>query len=223
MALEIVQVEVGMLQNFNELIADPATGQCAVVDPAYEPDRLLSLAKQRGWTITTVLVTHTHPDHIEAVDLVCAATGAVVRVGAGEAERVKAVAPSAQVVPVADGEKVPIGNQHVTALSTPGHTVDGTSYYTGEAVITGDTLFVGGVGRTDFPGGDPGTLFRSLQRILELPEETRVYPGHDYGQTPTSTVAWERDTNPYLRCTTAEEFIALRTGKSPPRPIRGPR
>lgn len=223
MALEIVQVEVGLVQNFNELIADPGTGQCAVVDPAFEGDRLLKLAAERGWTITTVLVTHTHPDHIEAVEAICAATGAVVRVGAREAERVRAHAPSARVVPVVEGERVPIGNESVTAISTPGHTVDGMSYYTGEAVITGDTLFVGGVGRTDFPGGDPATLYASLQKILELPEETRVYPGHDYGQTPTSTVAWERDTNPYLRCKSAEEFIALRTGKSPPRPTRGPR
>jgi len=79
------------------------------------------------------------------------------------------------------------------------------------------------VGRTDFPGGDPATLFASLQKILALPETTRVYPGHDYGQTVTSTVAWESQHNPYLRCATAAEFVALRTGKSPPRPTRGAR
>lgn len=223
MHFEIVQVEVGLLQNFNELIADPASGECAVVDPAYEPDRLLRLAAERSLRLTTVLVTHTHHDHIDAVEAICAATAAVVRVGAREADNVHRAAPSARVVPVADGEEVPIGGLRLRAISTPGHTVDGMSYYTGEAVITGDTLFVGGVGRTDFPGGDPGTLFRSLQKILALPEETRVYPGHDYGATPTSTVAWERDTNPYLRCRTAEEFIALRTGRNPPRPTRGPR
>ena len=91
------------------------------------------------------------------------------------------------------------------------------------ALVALDTLFVGGCGRTDFPGGDAPTLFRSLQKIAALPEETRVYPGHDYGQTPTSTIAWERSTNPYLRCATVEEYVRLRTGKSPPRPTRGPR
>ena len=223
MSLEIVQVEVGLVHNFNELVADVPSAECAVVDPAFEADRLLAMAAERGWRITTVLVTHTHPDHIEGVEAICAATGAVVRVGAREAERVRQHAPSARIEVVGEGERVPIGAQFVTAICTPGHTVDGISYYTGDAVITGDTLFIGGVGRTDFPGGDAATLFASLQKILALPEETRVYPGHDYGQTPTSTVAWERDTNPYLRCATAEEFVALRTGKSPPRPTRGPR
>src|SRR5205807_6884030 len=105
-----------------------------------------------------------------------------------------------------------------------GHTRAGTSYLVdlsgGGAVITGDTLFVGGCGRTDFPGGDPRVLWHSLQRLARLPEETRVYPGHDYGQTPTSTIGWELSTNPYLLCQNEEEFVALRTGKHPPRPVR---
>ena len=75
----------------------------------------------------------------------------------------------------------------IEALPTPGHTIAGTSYLVEGNVFTGDTLFVGGCGRTDFPGGDAPTLWKSLQRLAALPEETRVYPGHDYGQTPTST------------------------------------
>lgn len=223
MQLAIIQVEVGMLQNFNELVADPETGEAAIVDPAYEPDRLLRLARERGFAIRTILLTHTHPDHIDAVPEIAAATGAVVRVGAREAENVRRHAPSASLVPVADGEVIVIGRGAVTALSTPGHTVDGMSYYTGDAVMTGDTLFVGGCGRTDFPGGDAPTLYRSLRKIAALPEETRVYPGHDYGRTPTSTVGWERDENPYLKAGSVEEFVALRTGRHPPRPTRGPR
>jgi hydroxyacylglutathione hydrolase len=223
MSFEIVQIEVGLLQNFNELIADPATRECAVVDPAYEVDRLLKLAQERDWRITTVLVTHTHHDHVDGVAALCAATGAVARVGAGEAGPLKAAAPDAAIRPVADDEIIAIGNQSIRAISTPGHTIAGTSYYTGKEVITGDTLFVGGCGRTDFPGGHAPTLWRSLQRIAALPEETRVYPGHDYGQTPTSTVGWERTTNPYLLCQTEEEFVALRTGAKPPRPRRGAR
>jgi glyoxylase-like metal-dependent hydrolase (beta-lactamase superfamily II) len=221
--IEIVQLEVGLLQNFNELIADSATGACAVVDPAYEVDRLLKTARERGWRIETVLVTHTHPDHIDGVGELCAATGALVRVGAREAANLHASAPEARVQPIADGERVAIGGESLAALSTPGHTVDGTSYYTGAAVITGDTLFIGGCGRTDFPGGDAPTLWRSLQKLAALPEETRVYPGHDYGATPTSTIGWERTTNPYLLCASEADFVALRTGKKPHRPTRGPR
>jgi glyoxylase-like metal-dependent hydrolase (beta-lactamase superfamily II) len=107
----------------------------------------------------------------------------------------------------------------VRALPTPGHTVAGTSYLVEEAVITGDTLFIGGCGRTDFPGGNPRVLWKSLQTLAALPEETRVYPGHAYGQTPTSTIGWEKSTNPYLLCKSEDEFVALRTGKNPPRPL----
>lgn len=223
MALEIVQIEVGLLQNFNELVGDPVTGECAVVDPAYEVDRLLELGRKRGWTIKTVLVTHTHHDHIEGVAELCEATGAVAWVGAGELEELRAAAPKAEIRPVTDGERIAIGGETIEAIATPGHTRAGTSYFTGTAVITGDSLFVGGVGRTDFPGGSASTLWRSLQRLAALPEETRVYPGHDYGQTQTSTVGWERTTNPYLLCQSEAEFIALRTGGKSPRPIRGAR
>src|SRR4051794_37419001 len=139
MPLEIVQIEVGLLQNFNELIADLETGDCAVVDPAYEVDRLLEIARKRRWTIKTVLVTHTHHDHIDGVAELCAATGAKVRVGAGEVDALKAAAPESEVSSVADGETIAIGSQAIEAISTPGHTVAGTSYFTGAAVITGDT------------------------------------------------------------------------------------
>lgn len=223
MKIDVVQLEVGMLLNLNEFIVDAASGEAAVVDPAYEVDRLLRMARERGLAVKWVLVTHSHHDHIDGVAEMSAATGATVRVGAREAEAVQAAAPRANVVPIADGEAVAIGGSSVTALSTPGHTVDGMSFLAGGAIMTGDALFVGGCGRTDFPGGDAAALYHSLQRIAALPEETRIYPGHDYGATPTSTVGWERTTNPYLRCATVEEFVALRTGKNPPRPTRGSR
>lgn len=223
MGLDILQFEVGPMQNFNELIFDKQSGVAAVVDPAYEADRILRLATELGVRIETVLVTHTHHDHIDAVAEICAATGAVVRVGAREVDALRKAAPNANIASVAEGDVIQIGSGRVTAMSTPGHTVDGISYYTGDAVITGDTLFIGGVGRTDFPGGDAATLFRSLQKIAALPEETKVYPGHDYGQTVTSTVGWERSTNPYLKAASEEAFVALRTGKTAPRPTRGVR
>ena len=121
------------------------------------------------------------------------------------------------------GERIPVGSESIQVIATPGHTVAGRSYYVEGAVATGDTLFIGGCGRTDFKGGDPRVLWRSLQTLAALPEETRVYPGHDYGQTPTSTIGWERTANPYLLCKSEDEFVALRTGKNPPRPTRGPR
>ena len=223
MSFEILQVEVGMMLNFSTLLASPRTGECAVVDPAFEVDRLLREVEQRGWRVSAILITHTHHDHIDGVAALAAATGAPAYVGAGELEALRRAAPQATLHPIDHEAVLLIGGERLTALATPGHTLDARSYYTGEAVATGDTLFVGGCGRTDFPGGDAPTLFGSLQRLAALPEETRVYPGHDYGQTPTSTIGWERSTNPYVRCQTVEEFVALRTGKNAPRPVRGPR
>lgn len=220
MPLEIFQTEVGLLSNFNELIADTETRVCAVVDPAFEVDRLLKEAAKRGWKIEAVLITHTHHDHVDGVEEMVRATGAKVYVGAGEVEALKRAAPSAEVVPLHGGETISVGNLRIEALPTPGHTVAGTSYVVDGNVITGDTLFIGGCGRSDFTGGDAPTLWRSLQRLASLPEETRVWPGHDYGQTPTSTIGWERTTNPYLLCKDEAEFVALRTGKNAPRPIK---
>ena len=221
--IEIFQTEVGMLSNFNELICDVESRECAVVDPAYEVDRLLREAKARGWRIAAILITHTHHDHTDGAEEMARATGARLYVGAGEADAARAAAPSAEVTPLAGGEELALGGERIATLATPGHTVAGISYLAGGAVMTGDTLFIGGCGRTDFPGGDPRILWRSLQRLAALPEETRVFPGHDYGATPTSTIGWERTTNPYLLCKTEDEFVALRTGKNPPRPIRGTR
>jgi glyoxylase-like metal-dependent hydrolase (beta-lactamase superfamily II) len=217
-----LQIEVGLLQNFNVFAWDD-DGVAAIVDPAYEVDRLLREAEARTLRVAMILITHTHHDHIDGVEEMARATGAPVYVGSGELPAAAKAAPSATIVPLEGGETLPLGRERVQVLATPGHTIAGRSYLIDGNVMTGDTLFVGGCGRTDFPGGDPRVLWRSLQTLAALPEETRVYPGHDYGQTPTSTIGWEKSTNPYLRCATEEEFVALRTGKSAPRPTRGPR
>lgn len=221
--LEIFQIEVGLLSNFNELLADTGTGQCAVVDPAYEVDRLLREANSRNWQIQKVLITHTHHDHIEGVKEMVAKTGAEVFVGEGEKAEILGLVPAAKVTGLVGGETIELGGERICVLATPGHTRAGISYLVGGNVMTGDTLFIGGVGRTDFPGGSPAVLWRSLQLLAALPEETRVYPGHDYGQTVTSTIGWEKSTNPYLRCASEAEFVALRTGGQAPRPIKGVR
>jgi glyoxylase-like metal-dependent hydrolase (beta-lactamase superfamily II) len=207
-APEVVQIEVGLLQNFCEILFCPETHEAAIVDPAFEVDRLLREAAARGLRVTAALITHTHEDHIEGVGELVAKTGAAVVVSPREADRVRADAQ--RLVEAVEGRDVAIGRRGVRALETPGHTPGGTSYLADGFVVTGDVLFVGGCGRTDFPGGDTAALWQSLQRLAALPEETRVYPGHDYGETRTSTIAHELRTNRYLRCATLEEFRALR-------------
>ena len=207
----VVQIEVGLLQNFCEILYCPDTREAAIVDPAWEVDRLLREVERLKLRVTTLLITHTHNDHIEGVDELVQKTGAAVVVHPREAERVRAAGRT--LIEVADGRDLALGRCGVRALETPGHTVGGVCYLADGYVVTGDVLFVGGCGRTDFPGGDTAQMWNSLQRLARLPEETRVYPGHNYGDTETSTIAHELRENRFLRCASLDEFRLLRERK----------
>jgi glyoxylase-like metal-dependent hydrolase (beta-lactamase superfamily II) len=190
-------------------------------------DRLVREAKAHDMNIEAVLITHTHHDHIDGLWDTVRLTNAVVYVGRGELDKVLAAVdkavPEHRVIPLDGGERIRVGEMIITAIATPGHTVAGVSYYVDGCVFTGDSLFIGGCGRTDFPGGSAPTLWSSLQKLKALPDETRIYPGHDYGATLTATVADQKRDNPYLRCTSEAEFVALRTGANPPKNQRGAR
>jgi hydroxyacylglutathione hydrolase len=210
-APEVFQLEVGLLQNFCEILYCPDTREAAVVDPAWEVDTLLREARRLNVTINKILVTHTHNDHIEGVDDMVAQTHATVVIHPNEE---RALSDSAQPrIHVRDLLDIPIGRRGVRALETFGHTVGGTCYLADGFVVTGDVMFVGGCGRTDFTGGDTAAMWRSLQRLAALPEETRVYPGHNYGTTATSTIGQELAENRFLLCKSFEEFKALRERK----------
>jgi hydroxyacylglutathione hydrolase len=210
-APEVFQVEVGLLQNFCEILWCPETREAAVVDPAWEVDTLLREAGRLDVRITKILVTHTHSDHIEGVEEMVAATHATVVVHPNEEKALPAAAQPR--LHVADRLDIAIGQRGVRALETFGHTVGGTCYLADGYVITGDVMFVGGCGRTDFTGGDTAAMWRSLQRLAALPEETRIYPGHNYGTTPTSTISRELAENRFLLCKTYEDFHQLRDRK----------
>jgi len=210
-APEVFQIEVGLLQNFCEILHCPETHEAAVVDPAWEVDTLLREAKRLGVRITQVLITHTHNDHIEGVDELVAQTGASVVIHPNEEKALSATAQPR--LHVRDRLDIAIGKRGVRALETFGHTVGGTCYLADGYVVTGDVMFVGGCGRTDFTGGDTAAMWRSLQRLAELHEETRVYPGHNYGSTATSTIGRELAENRFLLCKSFEEFRTLRERK----------
>jgi glyoxylase-like metal-dependent hydrolase (beta-lactamase superfamily II) len=161
-------------------------------------------------------LTHAHLDHVEGVPALLQRLGPLpVYVGTAELDAVAAYCASegvrAELLPLPGDGELRIGGLRVQVLATPGHTPAGRSFYLPElgALLPGDTLFVGSVGRPRTLADAP-QLWASLMRLCdELPEETRVYPGHDYGRTPTTTLGRERDENPYLRCADAAAFTAL--------------
>ncbi len=214
-ALEVVQLEVGLLQNFCEVIGCPQTGEAALVDPAFEVDRLLREASRRRWRITTIFLTHTHDDHVAGLDEAAALTGARIVCHPVEVAVARGHAQGPlRVEAVADGAWTAIGRGAVQALYAPGHTPGCVCWYIAEpaAVITGDVLFVGSCGSAS----DPRAMLDTLQRRLgALPEHTRVYPGHDYGKTPTSSLAWEFAHNPALRADTLASFCAYKKIAAP--------
>jgi hydroxyacylglutathione hydrolase len=115
-------------------------------------------------------------------------------------------------MPLEEGARLKVGESLVEILSTPGHTPGDITLHPPGALLTGDTLFVTKVGRADLPGSDPEALYFSLRRLADFPGDTLVYPGHDYGPRPVSTISFERQHNPFLRCPDLESFLRLRMG-----------
>ena len=194
--------ELGPMENFVYLIQDRATGQAAVVDPGWDPEEILALAQSAGVTITDILLTHSHFDHVGGLGILLSSTGARIHLHKSEARFWKKY----QDLPTLheEGAVIPLGQTSVGVLHTPGHTPGSVCYQVAGHLFTGDTLFVVGCGRCDLPGGDIREMRRTLQRLhQEIPDETVIHPGHRYGPTPVSTMAEQRRHNPSL------QFLAL--------------
>jgi len=194
------QVPVGAMQNFSYIIGDPASRKAALVDPAWDVDRLLTECQAAGLSVAYVINTHSHHDHVEGNDAVVKRTGAQVVAHQSS--------PIRKDISVKDGDCVNVGGLRVKAIHTPGHCPDHICLFVEGKVLTGDTLFVGECGRTDLVGGDPAAMYDSLfNKLMTLDDLTEVYPGHDYGRKPSSTIGEERKTNYTLKPRTKQEFI----------------
>ncbi|HOX25982.1 MAG TPA: hydroxyacylglutathione hydrolase family protein [Candidatus Krumholzibacteria bacterium] len=206
--LTLLQVHLGGDRNWQYLIADPATGDACAVDPGHAPRELADLAQRRGVAIRVILITHGHGDHTGGAVELAALTRAAVRAGRA------GVVPGATVVH--DGETIAVGRLRIQALLTPGHAPDHVAYRCGDALLTGDLLFCGKVGGTgpSFAGSSAAAEWASLKRILTLPDDVRIFPGHDYygglGELPASTVGHERRHNPFLLCADLAAFEHLK-------------
>ncbi|RJS20252.1 MBL fold metallo-hydrolase [Corallococcus sp. H22C18031201] len=200
---------------FTYLLADEATRKAALIDPVLEHvERDLALLTELGLQLTLVLETHVHADHITSAGTLRHRTGA--RVVAS-----RRGAPCADVH-VGQGDVVHVGPLAVHVLETPGHTDDSLSYLCGDALFSGDALLIRGTGRTDFQNGDPGQLYDSItRRLFSLPDDTRVYPCHDYAGHAMSTVGEEKQHNPRLAGKSRAEFITFMNNRriAPPRKL----
>ena len=188
----VKQIEVGHMDNFCYIVACPETKKAAIIDPGADKDHILNSITEHGLIVEYILATHFHFDHTEAAASIRQETGA--RLAMHEAD----VAYYGQEVDVVlhDGDIIQIGDTvRLEVLHTPGHTPGGVCFYGDGKLFTGDTLFVGDSGRTDLPYGERPTLGASIRRLMQLPEDTKVMPGHEYGPTPTSTLGQEKRNN----------------------------
>ncbi len=207
----VQQLEVGRFSVFAYLIGGENGGDALVIDPAGNADDIISLANAKKLTIRSIVNTHAHVDHVMGNEEMKRKTGAKIIVHENDAPLLSHIprtmlamfgakpSPPADKT-VKDGDTIQAGEVSLKVLHTPGHTPGGMSLYGEGMVFTGDTLFVGGVGRTDLPGGSWQVMLNSIKnRLLTLPDETIVYPGHNYGASQSSTIKMERLHNPFIK------------------------
>jgi len=205
--LYLKQLELGPLQNFVYLIGCPETRETAVVDPAWDVPAILDAAAQDEMKITKVLITHTHFDHINGVPEILKATDAQVIVHKKELGAIPVEESSLQRL---EGQaEVSVGRLKLLLLHTPGHTPGSFCFSVADRLITGDTLFIGGCGRCDLPGGDAELMYKSLSRINKLDDRLIFYPGHNYGPETSAPIGKEKERNPFLMAPSQEEFLQL--------------
>jgi len=200
------RIVVGPLEENTYIIGDEVTNQAIVVDPGDESDRIIEIIKERGLQVHTIICTHTHFDHVGAVGDIKKATGARILIHKEDQQVYETAKDHAAFwgydfddIPQPDGfidegDDIQVGDIKFRVMHTPGHSPGGICLYGGGVLITGDTLFKGSVGRTDFPGGSMEELKKSFRRLLGLPEGTKIFSGHG----PETTVGMEKRTNYFV-------------------------
>ncbi|MCF8706399.1 Glyoxylase, beta-lactamase superfamily II [Sphingobium faniae] len=227
------------------LVIDPATRLAAVIDPVLDfdlpngevdtgsADRILAMAEEKGWRITMVLETHAHADHLSAAPYIKAKTGAQIGIGEHIRDVQKIFRPVFAFDDLktdgsdfdrlfVDGERFALGTLEVEAMHTPGHTPADLTYRIGDVAFVGDTLFMPDYGsaRADFPGGDARQLYRSIRKLLSLPDDTRLFLCHDYKAPDRDDYRWETTVGEQRRASvhvhdgvSEDEFVAMREAR----------
>jgi len=199
------QMEIGPMGNYIYFVGDKNAKQVAVVDPAWDSEWILAEAAKDGVTICAILLTHGHEDHVNAVaDLL---EKIDVPVYLSEHEALFLTPECKNLTRTADHQRIAVGKIEIECLHTPGHTPGCQCYKVGHILITGDTLFIDGCGRTDLPGGDPQVMFHTLAHVIrKLPDDLVLYSGHGYGPNAHDTLGNQKKTNPFLQFTDPDSF-----------------
>lgn len=211
------------MRNFAYLIGDRQTGDAVVVDPAYAAGDLLDALEADGMHLSGVLVTHHHPDHVGGSMMGFELKGLAellerisvpVHVNSQEALFVSRITGIAMgdLTPHEHGDKVSVGDIDIELLHTPGHTPGSQCFLLDGRLVAGDTLFLEGCGRTDFPGGDSDEMFRSLQKLAQLPGDPTVFPGHWYSLEPSASLSEVKRSNYVYRVANLEQWRTLMGG-----------
>jgi len=193
--LDIIQFASGPMQNLQYMIHDRAAAQMVAIDPAWNTEPYIDIATQLGARITQIWITHGHFDHVNQLDNLIQACG--------EPEVVLYKSPlvtpkSERIKRVANGDALQFGTHRCDVLHTPGHSPDSICFLFAGHIICGDLLFIDACGRCDLPGSNVIQMQESLRRMSQLPPETGIYPGHDYGPTQIDTIGQQLHTNPHL-------------------------
>ncbi len=208
-SFKIHAMELGPMENFVYLVEDIASRRCALVDPAWEVERILQKSRELELKITDILLTHSHHDHINGIEGVLEHASAEVHLLKPEYEfwQHELDRPSLHH----GGDELRLGDTTITMLHTPGHTPGSACYQLGNEIITGDTLFVFGCGRCDLKGGSPEDMFVTLKNMRQrLPQDMLIHPGHNYSVKPTSTLGEEIEGNPFMHYDDEEAFVNYR-------------
>lgn len=221
-SIYLKQLELGPMQNFAYIIADPTTRDAVVIDPAWDIDRIVQMIEQDDLTLKGALVTHFHPDHLGgdlmghhiqgAAELLQHNLPIKVYLHTSEADFARRIAglSASDIVRTSGTEEIRLGSLSLRFIHTPGHTPGSQCFLVDGRLISGDTLFIGSCGRVDLPGSDPAQMYDSLvNKLKRLPDETVLYPGHNYADRVTSTIGDEKRRNMYMRFNRVEDFLQL--------------